>query len=488
MQQSRLVKLIRELPLKDRDRLEQFVFSPYFNQHEKTQELLKLILAGLEKSEKQLERTYVFKKLFPGEAFDEQKLHNVMSYLKKLYHRFLAYQFIEEQKYLEQLFTLEYTFETNQFDLLKNRAKLLDKALKNDEYRDSNFYYTAFRLNNLLGYYEAQFKDRSKSSFFDKMLDNLDKFYIREKLVNSCHLTANMMMLNTKYEFRFLETLLEHIKNNWDHYREDTSIVMYYTILMTLREQENEEHYLRLKQILAKEQDSLPAKEGRNLYTFAYNYCILRINGGYPEYQNELFQLYKQSLKNKNGIMFDNGFLSEWDYKNITVLGCKLEEFEWTENFLQSFKDRIHPSRRENAYNFNLAFLYYNKKMYNEALYALLLVQFTDVKYHLNTSFLLLRTYYALKDTEALLSLIETFRIYVMRNRKMTTDQKRGYTNFLRFAKKLVLLKHNASTFSKKTLDEKLTALYHKILNTDNVINRYWLIEESAPETAAVTP
>lgn len=486
MQQSRLVKLIKELPLKEQDRLEQFVFSPYFNQHEKTQKLLKIILAGLDKPEIRLDRNYVFKKLFPGEPFNEQKLHNVMSYLKKLYHRFLAYQFIEEQKYLEQLLTLEYAFDNNQYDLLKNRAKLMDKALKDDKYRDSDFYYTSFRMNNLLGYYEAQYKDRSKSSFFDKMLDNLDKFYIREKLVNSCHLTANMIMLNTKYEFRFLETLLDHLKQNWAQYEADTSILMYYTILMSLREQDNEEHYLRLKQILAKEQDSLPAREGRNLYTFAYNYCILRINRGFPEYQNELFQLYKHSLKNKNGIMFDNGFLSEWDYKNITVLGCKLEEFEWTENFLQTFKDNIHPSRRENAYNFNLAFLYYNKKMYNEALYALLLVQFTDVKYHLNTSFLLLRTYHALKDTEALLSLIETFRIYVMRNRKMTTEQKRGYTNFLRFAKKIVLLKHNASTFSKKTLDEKLAALYQKIINTDNVINSYWLIAECAPEAGVM--
>jgi hypothetical protein len=105
-------------------------------------------------------------------------------------------------------------------------------------------------------------------------------------------------------------------------------------------------------------------------------------------------------------------------------------------------------------------------------------VQFTDVKYHLNTTFLQLRTYYAMRDTEALLSLIETFRIYVIRNRKMTTEEKRGYNNFLRFAKKLALLKHNSTTFSKKALKEKLGDLLKKIESTENVINRYWLVEE----------
>lgn len=125
--------------------------------------------------------------------------------------------------------------------------------------------------------------------------------------------------------------------------------------------------------------------------------------------------------------------------------------------------------------------------MYNEALSALLLVQFTDVKYHLSTTFLLLRTYYALKDTEALLSLIETFRIYVIRNRKMTTEQKRGYTNFLRFDRRLVVLKHHASTYSKKDLHTELASLAEKIEAAPNVINKYWLLEEcrSSAQVAA---
>ena len=124
--------------------------------------------------------------------------------------------------------------------------------------------------------------------------------------------------------------------------------------------------------------------------------------------------------------------------------------------------------------------------MYNDALSALLLVQFTDVKYHLSTTFLLLRTYYALKDTEALLSLIETFRIYVIRNRKITTDQKRGYTNFLRFARRLVLLKHHASTYSRKALDEELAKLAQKVESTENVINKYWLLDECRGEAMSV--
>lgn len=116
--------------------------------------------------------------------------------------------------------------------------------------------------------------------------------------------------------------------------------------------------------------------------------------------------------------------------------------------------------------------------MYDNALEVLRDVQFTDVTYHLSTTFLQLRIYYDLGDTEAFHGLIETFRIYVIRNRKMTTVEKKSYTNLLRFAKSLASIKHNSSTFSKKVLEEKLISLRKKIETTDNVINKQWLIEE----------
>ena len=477
MYQSRIVKNVQNLTQKEKERFQHFVNSPYLNQHSKTQELLDLILKALENPKLSLDRKYIFKKLFPKDTFDEQKLHNIQSYLKKLFHRFLAFEHLESLDYHEQLLTVESSFANNRFDLLKNRAKQLEKSLSKHPYHDSNYYYVNYRLQNLLGYYSGHYEDRARTVTFNKMLSSLDKFYIIEKLKNCCHLTANMMLINTKYEFLFLEELLLFIKEHWEEfYTNDLSIILYYTILLSLREEENTAHYLQLKEMVASKINYLSPDEKGDLYTFTYNYCIVKINAGNSEYRRELFQLYKQGLK--SGMLLVKGILSEWNYKNITTLGCNLEEFEWTEDFIQEYKDMLPAHRKDNAYNYNLAYLYCEKRLYNEALSVLLHVQFTDIKYHLSTSFLLLRTYYELKDTEALLSLIETFRIYVIRNRKMTTDQKRSYTNFLRFAKKLVLLKHHSSTYSKKGLEEKLGNLKSKIESTSNVINRVWLLEE----------
>jgi hypothetical protein len=476
MLQSRIVKHIQSLTTKEREHFRQFVSSPYFNQHDKTKELLSIILDYIDTRPKLLEKERVFKKLFPKAPYDEQQLYNVMSYLKKLFHRFLSQQYFEQSPYKEQLYTLEASYDTHQFDVFTNRSKHLKKRLTNVQIKDANYFFTEYRINHLLGYYGANYKDRSETNTFQKMLDYLEKYYIVEKLRNCCHLVANSMMLNTSYNFRMLDYVLQYIEENWEEYQQERSIKMYYLSLMSMRSESKAQYYEQMKEMLGEDIHLLSEEEGRGLFVFAYNYCIKQINAGQSEYFQELFQLYKQGLR--QGLLLDKGVISEWDYKNIANLGARQKEFEWTEQFLHEYMEKLPAKSRENAYNLNLGQLYYHKEMYGDALSALLLVKFTDVKYHLSTTFLLLATYYALKDTEALLSLIETFRIYVIRNRKMTTEQKRGYANFLRFTKKLVQLKHHADTYSKSSLQTKLEALATKIEGTQNVIAKYWLLEK----------
>lgn len=476
MQQSRIIKFIRELTPRERERFHQFVQSPYFNQHEKTNQLLDLILAHMAQSAEEPDRQLLFASLFPGQEYEEQKLHNVMSYLKRQFHRFLAYEYLEEHPVEEQLLTLESAYDNAHFDLLVNRARQLEKNLSQTAFSNSQYHYARYRLNYLLGYYGGDFVDRSESGALQRMSDHLDRYFIVEKLRNSCHLTANMMLLNSHYDLGLLEELLRYVNQHWDRFKDDLGVRLYHTILMSLREEHEPGHYLDMKNMLVNYIDVIPRADCSDLYTFAYNYCIRRINQGDMGYQTELFDLYKKGLSSE--MLLKNKILSEWDYKNIATLGCSLKEYEWTEDFLHTYKDHIPAHQRENAYSYNLAYYYYHKKLYDKTLQTLLHVQFTDVKYHLNSNFLLLRTYYALHDTEALFSLIETFRIYVIRNQKITTEQKRSYTNFLRFAKKLVQLKHAAATFSKQVLRQKLLELSTKVEQTDNIINKYWLLEE----------
>ncbi|MGH1435785.1 MAG: hypothetical protein ACRBG0_15170 [Lewinella sp.] len=473
MQDSKLIKNISDLPAKARQRFKVYVNSPYFNQHEKTIVLLDYIYKYLGTNKKKLAREVVFKKLFPGETYSEQLLFNTMSSLKKLLHGFLAQQRYEEQDFVEDLFLLESTYYNNQFDLLKNRAKQLDRKMNKHPYQDAQHYYTQFKYLNVMAYYKNQHEDRNKANLLQQLTDKLDRYFMLEKLRHSCQLTAHEILSNSQFDYSFLDELITYYLKEKDRFEEDTSIHLYYTILMSLRDDDNPAYYQDLKLLLQEQVHRFSPHEQRDLYSYANNYCVRQINKGAQNFQKELFELYQAGLSNE--LIFTNGLLNEWNYKNITVLGCILGEFEWTEYFLENYKERLPEKPRENSYNYNMAHLNYSKQRYNEALDHLLLVRFSDVTYHLNYNNLLLATYYALGDTEALMSLIDTFRIYVIRNRKMTNNRKKHYTNFLRFAKKITIAKQQPRSYGGPSKEEKFAQLYLQIKQSTNIVNRYWL-------------
>jgi tetratricopeptide (TPR) repeat protein len=249
---------------------------------------------------------------------------------------------------------------------------------------------------------------------------------------------------------------------------------------LSLRDYINEEHYQYLKQLLNNHLDWFNEEEQSDLFTFAYNYCILRINQGHSSYQEELFHLYEQGID--TSLVFQHGVITEWNYKNIATLGAKLKKFKWTEDFITKYKEYLPKHHQENVYNYNLAYLYYSKGNYEKVLDHLLHVQYTDVKYHLSSSYLLVRTYHKLGNTEALLSLLDTFRLFVMRNKQMTGSQKKEYINFIRLAKKLVILKHDYHIYTKAERQKKFEKLLLQIQSTDPLINRSWLVEECVEE------
>lgn len=483
MQDSKLIKNLKELEKKTRLRFKTYVNSPYFNQHKKTIDLLHYLLKHIDGRPKKLEREIVFKALFPGQAFDEQQVFNIMSSLKKLFHSFLAQQRYEDKKFDEDLFLLEAAYTNNQFDLLKNRAKQFDKKLKNCAFHDSTYYYTQYRYLNTMAYYGTQFEDRSKSGRLQQLTDNLDRFYLLEKIRHSIELTSNQILMNSQFDFSFLDEVITYYRQEEKRFIDDHSIRLYYTILMSLRDDENPSHYHDLKKTLQDDIHLYGPQEQRDLYSYANNYCVRQINKGKRDYQHELFDLYKEGLRTE--LIFSNGFLNEWNYKNITVLGCLFQEFEWTEYFLETYQSKLPKNRRENSYNYNMAHLNFSKQRYSEALDHLLLVRFSDVKYHLNYNNLLLATYYALDDTEALMSLIDTFRIYVIRNRKMTGELKKQYTNFLRFAKKLTAIKQQPRSYGQPNKQEAFAKLFLQIQQSQNIVNRYWLEKTCREEAGA---
>ena len=113
----------------------------------------------------------------------------------------------------EDRLQLNATYFNNQYDLFKNRANLLQKSLDRNPIKNSHSHHVQYRLNYMQGGYETGFVNRSNTTYFQKMSDNLDQYYISEKLRHTCTLLGHTIVMNTKYDFGFLDELLNYLKN-----------------------------------------------------------------------------------------------------------------------------------------------------------------------------------------------------------------------------------------------------------------------------------
>ncbi|MEN0051953.1 MAG: hypothetical protein AAF806_33110, partial [Bacteroidota bacterium] len=282
--------------------------------------------------------------------------------------------------------------------------------------------------------------------------------------------------VNADYDFTFLKNIESYIAANEDRYKDAPTIIAYYTIVKMLDDIENPAHYTALKKLLLENEERYTPENLNELYNFASNYCITRVNKGDKKFQRELFAIYQQSVKNETVLV--NGRIAGWDYKNIAALGCHLKEFKWTYHFIEDYKDQLIESHRVNAYYYSLAFYHACREDFDKASDLLLEVQFTEVQYYLGGNLLLIRCYYEMNNTEALFSLLESLRIYVIRSKKMTTKEKKSYNNMIRFAKKIIYLKTERIALDKKEFERKARKLEQDISSNDNIYAKSWLLEK----------
>jgi len=464
MQSSKLIEVLRTLSPKQLRKLEDFIASPFFNKNEDAVKLF----AAIRKHEpsfthKNLEKETLYKIAFPKEKFDEKKLGYLMSDIQKLIDRFVAYG-----KFIEHPVQHDYYLLNGLIDL--NLEKHFNKAMKDAQQvqkenpcREADYFYNEFLLESVNNVFFDKQRKHVHDESLQKAIDNLDLYYLAQKLKYSCELFNRKNIVAAKYELRLLDEILVYVKGR--DFGNAPAIAIYYEILMALRESENETHFKKLKELLDSHSGKFPLLEARDMYAYAQNYCIKQINSGNQEYLQELFGLYRTTLDRK--IVFDGKYISPWTYKNIAGVAMRVEEYEWVEKFIHEYKEHVSPELRENAFAFNLASFYFNKGKFDKALELLRNVEFTDIVYSLDSKAMLLRIYYELKETDPLWSLLEAFQVYLRRNKLVSENQKVIYQNLIHFVKE-------ASRICKGD-KEAAMKLKEKIEKTKQIAYLQWL-------------
>lgn len=471
MYNSKLYSILEHFNKYEQNRCRKYIQSPYFNKAQELIDLYEIFIKRINSaSQRSFTKEIIWKKLVPKKTFDDVRFRKFCSDLLKLVEGYLGQQIYEDSR-LEHATNLMQSISKRKLDKLYNSTISSARRLSEKQpFRNADYYLHQYKIEN--SYYSIVEEDSKRSVKTDgnveKIANNLDYFYLSEKLRLLCTAIARQKFKNQEYNLLFIEDILKNAE------RKEIShilpIAIYYRIFLVNSFPEEKENYYQLKSQLSQHSLKFPQDEAYSMYIFAINYCILNINKGNSNFLEELFELYND-LINKE-IIFIKNELSPWTLKNIVVIALRLGKYNWTENFINKYKDRLPEASRENAVTYNLAQVYFYQKKYEKVIPLLHAVEYEDLSYNLGSKSMLIATYYETDEIEPLYHLFESFRTYLNRHKDIPANRRKNYGNLIKYTKKLTRIRPGDNAALKKLKEE--------VENTKNIASINWLKEKIA--------
>ncbi len=466
MRNSKVYSILKEFDRIEQNRFRKYLTSPYFNRDQTLVELFDLLINDVNGGNGiELEKEVVWDQLNLDSPYNDTRFRKYCSDLLKLAEGFLAQEIYEEAS-MQKILNLISAVGRKKIDKLFSSTMRTARRIAVDHpFQSANFFYDQYEIEK--NYFEMAGHDlkRAEKSNLEAISDNLDKFYLSEKLRLHNEALARKKFSSIQYNLKFIEEILSGVGK----YELLTvpAIAVYYQIHLMSTEPDKLEHFFELKKLLHRHGDIFPIVELINLYHSAINYCIQKLNKGNQDFLTDLFDLHKELMERE---ITAGRELSPWDFRNLIVVALRMGKYKWSKNFIENYARYIPESYRNNAVTFNLATVYFYQKEYEKVIELLREVEYEDPSYNLNSKTMLLATYYEIDEIEPLYSLFESFRVYLNRKKDLTEDRKALYKNLIKYTKKLTKLRPGDH--------QSLQKLKQEVNSTKNIASIGWLKEK----------
>ncbi len=389
-----------------------------------------LILAKSRKEEN-IDREALYLAIYADSSYDDLRLRHLTSDLLKNLEKFIVNEELSTESIQEELYLLRAYRSRNIDSFYLASLKRLENMLEKHPFRNMDYHYYRFLLEaEKTKYLEGQ-KIRTVEPNLEQTTQALDEFYLAGKMYYSCSKVNHASVVTEKYTFDLVEESIGYIQRN--EKENLPAIGLYYHVWCMLNKIEDQFHYKQFRKRIAVQTGLFPPEEARHLYIHAVNYCIKMMRDGALEYLREAFELYREMLV--RNVFYEDGYMSPWMYKNITVAGLRLGESAWVEEFVNDYKQSLSPKFQSTAYSYNSAKVAFERGNLDRVLELLQEVEYQDIFYALDSKSILLKTYFELNEDAALDSLCSSFRVFLNRRREISEAHRTSYLNLIRLVK-----------------------------------------------------
>ncbi len=468
---TRIYNLLQRATRKELNRFEKFIKSPYFNSNERILEFGLLALNSIRKGVVPPSKQVIWKQVLGDIPYLDVKYRKLCNDLLENYENFLIHEQLGIDSLLQTNLLLDAIKENKQSELIEKHITRSSKNIDREIDRSAEFflqkYFYEKTIQSLRSNYERKTDKKGilKSLSFADMTENLDAFYVIEKLRHATDLLTWQKLYKTeaKVDMSIVMELVEKSDLSKNH-----AVKVYYSMFKVMSDDAEEHNYYDLKNLSSLNIESFPPKERREILDVLLSFCIKQANNGRDEYFKELLEVYDWGINEE--IILEKGYLSPTTFRNYVMGGLRVGEFDRAEKFIDEKSELLKTDHRANAVHFNLARVSFYRKDFESVLTHLNLVNYDDLWYNVNSKTLLLAAYYELKEFEVMENQIDSFKTFLRREKSIEKTKKDLCNNFMNYLKKIHRLNDRGAA----------SALRIK-LNEERVVpNKPWLLEKIA--------
>ncbi|MEP7146511.1 MAG: hypothetical protein ABI792_05840 [bacterium] len=472
-----IVKTFSQEELKD---FRNFVRSPFHNTNKnviKITEIITKFYPAL--NDPKLEKEIIFKKIYPGKKYNDAVMRIIMSDLLQLAEEFLIYVNLFNNPVQGKKFLLNELSNRNLNTLFKRQEKIAEDLLASDGLFDMVYLQDMFDLQTKkIDNHISQGRQPELAADVLKQGEYLINFFLVNILNIAHELMSQKEVLNVEFDFNVVEEFLNSTdlkrffeycrKNNYDNY---SILLIYYYMYLSFKDHENEEYYIKLKDLIDKNLHLFKRQEQFNLFIILESICTSFISTGAKKYNQCLMEVYELMLSKNIFRHSDSDYFQLNLFRNMFYVAQSLKKFDWVENFIAEYLDKLLPKYREDVKHLAYAYIHFGRKELDKALSEIIQVNYNFFVFKFDVRVLTLKTYYEMQSYEPALSLIDSFSHFLMYN-SSAASYREGFLNFLKFVRELIKIR---SGNDKKEAPE----LKKEIINTKILLNKSWLIEKS---------
>ncbi len=469
MQRTLIIQLLQTFSVDEMQKLSKFIRSEYFHTHVDTRRFFEIIKGYYpEFDSEKLEPEYLHNQLFPGKVYDDSIMRTLRKYLLRSILDFLTIYRVQQEKKMSQLYLLEELADRGVYTIFNKQVRQMEKILESAPYADTDFLLVKFLFNKLMLEFQFVPEKRDKSPTLEGTHEHLDQFYLASKLEIICSTLNNRLIVGkpTSKSF-FTKEVLMHLEQNLDEYPALIRAYFYAAEFLRIPEK-GKVGYDQFMILMNDHSETFSTKDQTQLFFYAIGYANYLYRKGNKEYLDEMFNLYKKMTS--KDLLFQGDFFPVHSYKNIVTLGLRLEQYDWTEKFIEKYKSFIPEEFREGMYKYNLAHLYFYREKYGEALRLMQDLEFLDTFYQLGYKMLQLKIFYQQQDVDSFFTYAKTFQNHINRQEDIPEERLMAFHNFVKLLRQLFRIKIQ----EKYNLDD----VYLKIKETSPIIEKEWLLKK----------